>query len=110
MKAGEKSTAARAFYKRVFEVAAQATTEEGTSIIEEVLGQIADGCFSTPVKQYFGLSRCRPASLVCLVPDEIDETDQRDQTDERRVRTVVAIFSRLRLGSRARHRTGDLPV
>jgi hypothetical protein len=32
MKAGEKSTAARAFYKRVFDVAAQATIEEGTSI------------------------------------------------------------------------------
>jgi hypothetical protein len=37
MKAGEKSTAVRAFYKRVFDVAAQATTEEGTSINEEVV-------------------------------------------------------------------------
>jgi len=37
MKVGEKSTAARAFYKRVFDVAALATTEEGTSIKEEVL-------------------------------------------------------------------------
>jgi hypothetical protein len=37
------------------------------------------------VKRYFGLSRCCPVSLVCLVPDEIDEIDQRDQTDERRV-------------------------
>jgi hypothetical protein len=32
MKAGEKSTAARTFYKRVFDVAARATTEEGTSL------------------------------------------------------------------------------
>jgi hypothetical protein len=38
MKAGEKSTAAREFYKRVFDIAARATTEEGTSIREEVLG------------------------------------------------------------------------
>jgi hypothetical protein len=38
MKPGEKSTAARTFYKKVFDVAAQAKTEEGTSIKEEVLG------------------------------------------------------------------------
>ncbi len=37
---------------------------------------------STPLTRHFGLSRCHPVSLVCLVPDEIDETDQRDQTDE----------------------------
>jgi hypothetical protein len=39
---------------------------------------------STPLTRHFGLSRCHPVSLVCLVPDEIDGTDQRDQTDERR--------------------------
>ena len=40
---------------------------------------------SREVKRYFGLSRCCPVSLVCLVSDEIDEMDQRDQTGERRV-------------------------
>jgi len=30
---------------------------------------------STPVKRHFGLSRCRPVSLVNLVPDEKDKAD-----------------------------------
>ena len=37
MKAGEKSTAVLTCYKRVFDVAIHATTQEGTSIKEEVL-------------------------------------------------------------------------
>jgi len=38
---------------------------------------------STAVKRYFGLSRCRPVSLVCLVPDEIDEqTKETRQTND----------------------------
>ncbi len=36
-----------------------------------------------PENRHVGLSRCRPVSLVCLVPDEIDEIDPKDQTDER---------------------------
>jgi hypothetical protein len=36
---------------------------------------------SRDVKRDFGLSRCRPVFLVCLVSDGIDRIGQRDRTD-----------------------------
>jgi hypothetical protein len=35
---------------------------------------------STSLTRHFGLSRCHPVSLICLVPDEIDE--RRDTNDK----------------------------
>lgn len=55
------------------------------------------------VKRYDGLSRGRPVSLVCLVPDEKDQIDRRDQTDERRVLELGGKLGAVRNGDDSAH-------